>query len=55
MNLITLIGVSIIFFYSTVNILKFFGVNQDTYNIYLYFYAMLILCMILLPNKYPAL
>ena len=55
MNIITLIGVAIIFFYSTTNILNFYGVEQETYNTYMYFYALLIMCMIVLPAKNPTL
>jgi hypothetical protein len=55
MNIITLIGVTIIFFYSATNILNFYGVEQEAYNPYMYFYALLLACMIVLPGKNPTL
>ena len=38
MNPITLIGLSIVFFYSLTQILKFYGVGEDVYGIYILFY-----------------
>lgn len=53
MNPITLIGLSILFFYSLTQILSFYGVGQDTYGIYILFYIFIILCILVLPNDYP--
>jgi hypothetical protein len=53
MNQITLIGLSILFFYSLTQILTFYGVGQDTYGIYILFYIFIILCILVLPNDYP--
>jgi hypothetical protein len=53
MNSITLIGLSILFFYSLTQILTFYGVGQDTYGIYILFYIFIILCILVLPNDYP--
>lgn len=53
MNPITLIGLTIIFFYSLIQILKFYGVGEDIYGIYLLFYIFIILCILILPNDYP--
>jgi hypothetical protein len=53
MNPITLIGLSILFFYSLTQILTFYGVGQDTYGIYILFYIFIILCILVLPNDYP--
>jgi len=53
MNLITLLGISIIFFYSLTQILKFYGVGEDVYGVYVLFYIFIILSIIILPNDYP--
>ena len=53
MDSITLIGLSILFFYSLTQILTFYGVGQDTYGIYILFYIFIILCILVLPNDYP--
>lgn len=53
MNTITLIGLSAIFFYSIIQILKFYGVTEDVYGVYLLFYIFIILCILILPNNYP--
>jgi hypothetical protein len=52
-NTITLIGISIIFFYSLIQILAFFGIGQDAYGVYLLFYVFLIVSVLVLPNSYP--
>jgi hypothetical protein len=53
MNLITLIGLSIIFFYSLTQVLNFYGIGQDIYGVYILFYIFIILCILVLPNDYP--
>ena len=53
MNSITLIGLSIIFFYSLIQILKFYGVDDDVYGIYVLFYIFIIICILVLPNDNP--
>jgi hypothetical protein len=53
MNAITLIGLSIVFFYSLTQILKFYGVGEDVYGIYLLFYIFIIICILVLPNDNP--
>ena len=53
MNTITLIGLSVILFYSIIQILKFYGVTEDVYGVYLLFYIFIILCIMILPNDYP--
>jgi hypothetical protein len=53
MNPITLIGISVIFFYSLTQILKFYGVGQDVYGAYILFYIFMIICILVLPNSYP--
>jgi hypothetical protein len=53
MNSITLIGISIIFFYSLVQILKFYGIGEDVYGVYLLFYIFIVASILILPNDYP--
>jgi len=50
---ITLLGISLIFFYSLIQILKFYGVGEEVYGYYLIFYAFMLLSIIILPNEYP--
>ena len=51
-NLITILGVSILLFYSVVTILKFYGINESVYGIYLLFYIFIVISMIVLPTEY---
>ena len=53
MNTITLLGLSIIFFYSLTQILKFYVVGEDVYGVYILFYIMIIISILVLPNEYP--
>jgi hypothetical protein len=53
MNPITLIGISIIFFYSATQILKFYGIGEDVYGVYVLFYILIIISILILPNDYP--
>jgi len=53
MNSITLIGISIIFFYSLTQILKFYGIGEDVYGVYILFYVFIIVSIMVLPNSYP--
>ena len=53
MNSITLIGLSIIFFYSLTQILNFYGVGEDVYGVYILFYIFIIISILVLPNDYP--
>jgi hypothetical protein len=53
MHPITLIGLSIVFFYSITQILKFYGVGEDVYGVYILFYIFIIISILVLPNSYP--
>ena len=53
MNAITLIGLSIVFFYSITQILKFYGVGEDIYGVYILFYIFIIISILVLHNGYP--
>ena len=50
---ITLLGVSLIFFYTLTQILKFYGVGEEVYGYYLIFYTFMLLSILILPNDYP--
>ena len=50
---ITLLGVSLIFFYSLTQILKFYGIGEEVYGYYLIFYVFILLSILILPNEYP--
>jgi len=50
---ITLLGISLIFFYSLTQILKFYGVGEEVYGYYLIFYTFMLLSILILPNDYP--
>jgi len=53
MHPITLISISIVFFYSIIQILKFYGVGEDVYGVYILFYILIIISILVLPNGYP--
>jgi hypothetical protein len=55
MNPITLIGLSVIFFYSTIQVLNFYGIGEDIYGIYILFYVFLVGCILILPHDYSKL
>ena len=52
-NLITLIGISIILFYSVTKILDFYGIGVDVYGVYVLFYVLIMICILILPSNYP--
>lgn len=53
MNSITLIGMSVVFFYTLIQILKFYGIGEDVYGVYILFYIFIIISILILPNDYP--
>jgi hypothetical protein len=52
MNIITLIGISIIMFYIAIQILNFYGIGPEVYGAYLLFYSFIIVSILILPNNY---
>lgn len=50
-NIITILGVSTIFFYSIIQVLKFYGIGEEVYGYYLIFYVFMIISIIILPNS----
>ena len=53
MNTITIVGLTIIFFYCVIQIFKFFGIEQHVYADYLLFYGILLVSVVFLPNQVP--
>jgi len=51
-KIITIIGISLLFFYCLVQILNFYGIGTEYYGIYLGFLAFMLLSIIVLPNTY---
>lgn len=54
-NIITLLGISIIFFYCIVQILNFYGLSISSYGVYLMFFMFMMSTYIILPHQYPTL
>jgi hypothetical protein len=52
-NIITVLGVSMLLFYSIVTILKFYGISESVYGTYLLFYLFIVISMVVLPTEYP--
>jgi hypothetical protein len=53
MNKITLLGISVLFLYSLVQILEFYGVSAENYLVYIYFFIFIIITIFILPIDYP--
>lgn len=51
---VTIIGFSIIFFYAIIQIFNFYNIEIRVYSTYLFFYALLMLTIIILPNSYSS-
>ena len=54
-DLITMLGVSILLFYSIINILQFYGIGENVYGIYVMFYIFIVISILVLPSDYPKL
>ena len=52
-SIITILGVSLLLFYTIITILKFYGISESVYGTYLLFYIFLILSILVLPSDYP--
>jgi hypothetical protein len=52
-NIITILGVSLLLFYTIITILKFYGISESVYGTYLLFYIFIILSILVLPTDYP--
>jgi hypothetical protein len=50
MNIITLVGSAILFFYCVTQIFKFYGFEENAYADYMLFYMIIIVSLIFLPT-----
>lgn len=54
-KIITILGISLLFFYCLIKILTFYGVDTNTYGIYISFYLFIVLSTLILPGSNPSL
>lgn len=54
-SIISLLGITVIFFYCVIQILNFYGFSINYYGVYLMFMGFMVLCFIILPHSYPQL
>ena len=52
MDTITILGISLLFFYSLTTILQFYGIDTSVYAIYILFYVFLIISQLILPTTF---
>ena len=55
MDTITILGISLLFFYCVTSILQFYGIDTSVYLIYILFYIFIIISRFILPTNYPSL
>jgi hypothetical protein len=53
MNTITILGLTIILLYSSTQIMKFYGIGEDVYGVYVLYFIFIMISIIVLPNDYP--
>ena len=51
MNIITLVGSAILFFYCVTQIFKFYGFQENVYADYILFYIIILVSLIFLPTQ----
>jgi len=51
MDPVTLIGLTILFFYCLTKIFDFYGIDKSTYSVYMLFYIFIVLCIVVLPKE----
>jgi hypothetical protein len=49
-NIITIVGITIIFLYAIIKILNFYGIGSNAYGVYLTFYIIMLFSILILPN-----
>ena len=54
MDTITILGISLLFFYSLIQILQFYGIDPSIFAIYIIFYVFIIISKLILPSTYPS-
>ena len=55
MDTITILGISLLFFYSLTTMLQFYGIDTSVYSIYILFYIFIIVSRLILPMNYAKL
>jgi len=53
MDVLTSVCLTILFFYCVTQILKFYGVSETTYGVYILFYIFISFCILILPHEEP--
>jgi hypothetical protein len=51
-NIITTLGIFILFSYGIIRILEFYGFDVSSYGVYIAFYSFLLISIFVLPNNY---
>jgi|APCry1669189665_1035243.scaffolds.fasta_scaffold191087_2 hypothetical protein len=51
MDIITIIGLSVIFFYCISKVFSFYGVGKSSYLVYMFFYLYMAFCVAVLPTE----
>ena len=54
-NIITILGITLVIFYSVIQILNFYGISISSYGIYLVFFVFMLISYVILPHQYPTL
>jgi hypothetical protein len=54
-NIITILGITLVIFYSIIQILNFYGISISSYGIYLVFFVFMLISYVILPHQYPTL
>jgi len=54
-TMITIIGIFVLFFFTITRLFAFYGVGAEWYGVYMAFYAFIMLSLVILPKKIPAL
>ena len=49
-NIITILGITLVIFYSIIQILNFYGISISSYGIYLVFFVFMLISYVILHN-----
>ncbi len=52
-KVVTTLGITLLVVYCLIQIFGFYGIGISSYGSYLTFYLFLLLCVFILPTKYP--
>lgn len=53
MKNVTWIGISILFFYTLIQILQYYGYGVESYGMYLFFYVFMACTILFIPKELP--